>query len=71
MGCCLLENEILGGRMLYRFPPQIPQGYIVSSIIVAGSNVTDSMIRFGHALRTMYGKQDTYRRSDFTINYLG
>ena len=56
--------------MLYRFPPQIPVGYIVSSIIVAGSNVTDSMIRFGHALRTLYGKEE-YRRSDFTINYLG
>ena len=51
--------------------PQLPQGYTFSTILVAGDNVTDAMMLFGNSLRTQYGKDDSYRKTDFTINYLG
>ena len=39
--------------------------------MVAGGNVTDAMMRFGEVLRTLYRKDDSFRKSDFSINYLG
>ena len=53
------------------FVTQIPAGYISSTVLVAGNNVTDSMAQFGNFLRTFYKKDESYRKSDFTINYLG
>ena len=40
-------------------------------VLVAGNNVTDSMMQFGNFLKTFYKKDESYRKSDFTINYLG
>jgi hypothetical protein len=50
---------------------ELPQGYTFSTILVAGDNVTDAMMLFGNSLKTLYGKDDSYRKTDFTINYLG
>ena len=50
---------------------QLPAGYVYSTVLVAGNNVTDSMEQFGYFLRTFYRKDESYRKSDFTINYLG
>jgi hypothetical protein len=50
---------------------ELPAAYIFSTVLVAGNNVTHSMELFGYFLRTIYQKDDSYRRSDFTINYLG
>ena len=33
--------------------------------------MTDSVKLFGDILRTFYKKDDSYRKTDFTINYLG
>ena len=50
---------------------QLPGAYIFSTVVVAGNNVTDSMMLFGDFLRTLFKKDESYRKSDFTINYLG
>ena len=58
------------GKQYFKFS-QIPAGYVCSMVLVAGNNVTDSMMQFGNFLRTFYKKDESYRKSDFTINYLG
>lgn len=64
--------QAAGSTLILQFAlSQIPSGYLFSTILVAGNNVTDSMMKFGEILRIMYGKDDSYRRSDFSINYLG
>lgn len=50
---------------------QVPEGYIFSTILVAGQNITGTMRRFGEIMRTFHQKDNSYRRTDFTINYLG
>ena len=57
--------------LVYVIHAQVPPDYDFWTVLVAGQNVTGTMQRFGHVLRTMHGKDDSYRRSDFTINYLG
>ena len=42
-----------------------------NTMLVAGDNVTDSIMKFGDILRRIYKKNDGFRKSDFTINYLG
>ena len=50
---------------------QIPVNYSVEFIMVAGDTVTGTLEQWGQMLRTYYGKDDHYRKSDFSINYLG
>ena len=50
---------------------QVPQNYSVEFIMVAGDTVTGTLQQWGQMLRTYYGKDDHYRKSDFSINYLG
>ena len=49
----------------------IPVGYQYETILVAGSNVTGTMLRFGEILQKRYKKDVSYRETDFTLNYLG
>ena len=48
-----------------------PNLYVYKTVLVAGQNITGTMLKWGHLLRMLYGKEDTYRKSDFSINYLG
>ena len=64
---CKLELGCMGKQLFL----QIPAGYICSTVLVAGNNVTDSMMQFGNFLKTFYKKDESYRKSDFTINYIG
>ncbi len=50
---------------------QVPVGTVFKTIMVAGGNVTDAMRTFGEILRKYYKKEDSLRKSDFSINYLG
>lgn len=50
---------------------QIPAGYVYSTVLVAGNNVTGAMKKFGELLQRMYSKDLEIRRTDFCINYLG
>ena len=50
---------------------QIPAGYKYSTILVASSNVTGAMRKFGEVMRRLYSKTSDYRRADYSINYLG
>ena len=50
---------------------QIPANYSVEFIMVAGDAVALTLGQWGQMLRTYYGKGDHYRKSDFSINYLG
>ena len=45
--------------------------YTVEFIMMAGDTVTETLQQWGQMLRTYYGKGDNYRKSDFSINYLG
>ncbi len=49
----------------------IPVGYQYETIIVAGSNVTGTMVHFGEILQRLYKKDSSYRDTDYTLNYLG
>ena len=49
----------------------MPQNYSVEFIIVAGDTVTNTLQQWGQLLRIYHGKDDYYRKSDFSINYLG
>ena len=49
----------------------VPNLYVYKTVLVAGQNITGTMLKWGHLLRMLYGKEDTYRKSDFSINYLG
>lgn len=50
---------------------QVPKNYSVDFIMVGGDTVTNTFQEWGHMMRKYYGKDDSYRKSDFTINYLG
>ena len=50
---------------------QLPEEYTFVTLLVAGDNVTDAMMQYGNILRTIHAKDDSYRKTDFTINYLG
>ena len=50
---------------------QVPKNFTVEFIMVAGDTVTGTLQQWGQLLRTYYGKDDYYRKSDFSINYLG
>ena len=39
--------------------------------MVAGDTVTNTLQKWGEMLRTYYGKDDRYMKSDLSINYLG
>jgi hypothetical protein len=49
----------------------IPKGYSMETLLVAGQNITGTMDKWGRLLRMRYKKDDKYRRDDFSINYLG
>ena len=49
----------------------VPNLYFYKTILVAGQNITGTMLKWGRLLRMLYEKEDTYRKSDFSINYLG
>ena len=50
---------------------QIPTSYKYSTILVASNNVTNAMYKFGEVLRRVYSKSLDYKRTDFSLNYLG
>ena len=50
---------------------EIPKGYVYETVLVAGENVTETMMMWGRHLQRFYNKDDSYRYSDFTVNYLG
>lgn len=50
---------------------KVPAGYRYSTMLVAGENVNDAMGRYGDLMRRFYRKDDSYRKSDLSINYLG
>ena len=50
---------------------QVPPGYVYKTVLVGGQNVTGTMATWGHLLRKFYNKPESFRRSDFSINYLG
>jgi len=39
--------------------------------MVGGDTVTNTIQQWGNMMRKYYGKDDSYRKSDFSINYLG
>lgn len=49
----------------------VPPHYYFSTVLVGGQNVTGTMDTWGQLLRTLYKKDDTTRRNDFSNNYLG
>ncbi len=46
-------------------------GQNFTTILVAGQNVTGTMMAFGGILRDRYGKTDALRKADSSINNLG
>lgn len=50
---------------------KIPKGYAYETILVAGQNVTGTMDSWGELLRSKYKKDDSFRKRDYSINYLG
>ena len=50
---------------------QVPAGYHYSTMLVASNNVTAAMNKFGMILRRMYSKTLEYKKTDFSLNYLG
>ena len=49
----------------------VPVGYEYQTILVAGNNVTGTMMHWGKILQKHYGKDSSYRETDLTLNYLG
>ena len=49
----------------------VPPKYVFKTLVVGGQNVTGTMETWGGLLRKWYRKDDTARRNDFTVNYLG
>ena len=52
-------------------PQQVPAGYKYNTLLVASDNVTSAMKLYGEILMKYYKKDHGYRKSDFSINYLG
>ena len=50
---------------------KVPKNYSVEFIMVGGDTVTNTIQQWGNMMRKYYGKDDSYRKSDFSINYLG
>ena len=50
---------------------EIPEEYAYETVLVAGQNVTDTMMKWGKFMQRFYNRDDSYRYSDYTINYLG
>ena len=49
----------------------VPVGYEYQTVLVAGDNVTGTMMHWGETLQRHYGKDSSYRETDLTLNYLG
>ena len=49
----------------------VPPGYIYETILVADQTVTSTMSYWGGLLLEKYGKDTSYRETDFSLNYLG
>jgi hypothetical protein len=49
----------------------VPPLYMYKTLLVAGENVTGTMRKWGELLRKEYGKDDEFRKTDFSLNYLG
>lgn len=65
------EHTPLLGTGILGSVDRVPKGYSMETLLVAGSNVTGTMERWGRLLRLRYKKDDHYRLNDYTINYLG
>ena len=65
----ILEYSVYTCQEIYVL--QVPVNYSVEFIMVAGDTITGTLQQWGQMLRTYYGKDDHYRNSDFSINYLG
>ena len=49
----------------------IPAGYSMETLLVAGQNITQTMDKWGKLLKQRYKKDEKYLKDDFSINYLG
>ena len=49
----------------------VPPKYAFKSVLVAGENITGTMAKWGSLMRRMYSKDSSYRKTDYSINYLG
>ena len=49
----------------------VPINYEYETILVAGTNLTGTMMHWGGILQKHYGKDSSYRETDLTLNYLG
>ena len=49
----------------------VPAGYSMETIMVAGNNISDTLGKWGGLIRERYGKKESYRLADYSINYLG
>jgi len=39
--------------------------------MIAGDTITNTLMEYGEVLRVHYGKDQSYRKADLSINYLG
>ena len=51
--------------------PQIPAGATFETILFAGNGIVDTILEWGELMRQYHGKTNSFRLSDFSINYLG
>ena len=56
---------------LYVLYVQIPKNFEYDTILLFGVGVNDAMDSWGRQLRYRYGKDRSFRDSDFSINYVG
>lgn len=50
---------------------QIPAEFQYETVFYAGNGTNAAMAEWGRAMRRRYGKDDSFRHSDFSINYVG
>ena len=64
-------KELVFGFGIMDSVKEIPEEYAYETVLVAGQNVTDTMMKWGKFMQRFYNRDDSYRYSDYTINYLG
>ena len=50
---------------------EVPPSYTYKTLMVVGENVTGTMRKWGELLRKEYNKDGRFRKTDFSLNYLG
>ncbi|XP_064616875.1 uncharacterized protein LOC135480876 [Liolophura sinensis] len=69
------HDGVLGGSVYWGIMgdvDRVPAGFTMETIVYYGNaGINKAFQGWGDILRTKYGKSSSYKRSDFTINYLG